>query len=37
VKKITLESEKQALKVTTESSEALFQGINPEDFLLFQK
>ncbi|MDQ5882808.1 MAG: Beta sliding clamp [Patescibacteria group bacterium] len=30
--KITLESEKQALKVTTESSEALFQGINPEDF-----
>lgn len=30
--KITLESEKQGIKVKSENYEALFQGINPEDF-----
>jgi DNA polymerase-3 subunit beta len=30
--KITLEVEKQSLKVKSENYEALFQGINPEDF-----
>ena len=35
--KITLEAEKQSLKVKSGNYEALFQGINPEDFLLFLK